>query len=56
MLFFFAPVVFITSVLTGVIVVMVVAAKSPRELITALGLMTMNYLLYAVGLGLAIAL
>jgi 1,4-dihydroxy-2-naphthoate octaprenyltransferase len=56
MLFFFAPVVFITSVLTGVIVVMVVAAKSPRELITALGLMTMNALLYAVGLGLAIAL
>ena len=56
MLFFFAPVVFITSVLTGVIVVMVVAAKTPRELITALGLMTMNALLYAVGLGLAIAL
>jgi len=56
MLFFFAPVVFITSVLTGVIVVMVAAAKTPRELITALGLMTMNALLYAVGLGLAIAL
>jgi 1,4-dihydroxy-2-naphthoate polyprenyltransferase len=56
MLFFFAPVVFITSVLTGVIVVMVVTAQAPRELITALGLMTMNALLYAVGLGLAIAL
>jgi 1,4-dihydroxy-2-naphthoate polyprenyltransferase len=56
MLFFFAPVVFITSVLTGVIVVMVVTAQAPRELVTALGLMTMNALLYAVGLGLAIAL
>lgn len=54
-LFFFAPVVFITSVLTGVIVVNVVSAKAPRELITALGLITMNALLYAMGLGLAIA-
>ncbi len=56
LLFFFAPVVFITSVLTGVIIVIVVAAKTPRELVTALGLMTMNALLYAVGLALAIAL
>ena len=56
LLFFFAPVVFITSVLTGVIIVIVVAAKTPRELVTALGLMTMNALLYAMGLALAIAL
>ena len=56
LVFFFAPVVFITSVLTGVIIVIVVAAKTPRELITALGLMTMNALLYAMGLALAIAL
>jgi len=56
LMFFFAPVVFITSVLTGVIIVIVVAAKTPRELVTALGLMTMNALLYAVGLALAIAL
>ena len=56
LVFFFAPVVFITSVLTGVIIVIVVVAKTPRELITALGLMTMNALLYAVGLALAIAL
>ena len=56
LVFFFAPVVFITSVLTGVIIVIVVVAKTPRELITALGLMTMNALLYSVGLGLAIAL
>ena len=53
---FFAPVVFITSVLTGVIIVIVVVAKTPRELITALGLMTINALLYAMGLALAIAL
>ena len=56
LVFFFAPVVFITSVLTGVIIVIVVVAKTPRELITALGLMTMNALLYAMGLALAIAL
>ncbi|MDP4633753.1 MAG: hypothetical protein NWS58_02385, partial [Pontimonas sp.] len=56
LVFFFAPVVFITSVLTGVIIVIVVVAKNPRELITALGLMTMNALLYAMGLALAIAL
>ena len=56
LVFFFAPVVFIASVLTGVIIVIVVVAKTPRELITALGLMTMNALLYAMGLALAIAL
>ena len=56
LVFFFAPVVFITSVLTGVTIVIVVVAKTPRELITALGLMTMNALLYAMGLALAIAL
>jgi len=56
LVFFFAPAVFITSVLTGVIIVIVVVAKTPRELITALGLMTMNALLYAMGLALAIAL
>ncbi len=56
LVFFFAPVGFITSVLTGVIIVIVVVAKTPRELITALGLMTMNALLYAMGLALAIAL
>ena len=56
LMFFFAPVVFITSVLTGVIIVIVVAAKTPRELVTALGLMTMNALLYAVGLAFAITL
>jgi 1,4-dihydroxy-2-naphthoate octaprenyltransferase len=49
-------VVFITSVLTGVTIVIVVVAKTPRELITALGLMAMNALLYAMGLALAIAL
>jgi len=48
--------VFSTSVLAGVIIVVVVAAKTPRELVTALGLMAMNALLYAVGLALAIAL
>ena len=56
LVFFFAPVVFITSVLTGVIIVIVAVAKTPRELITALGLMTINALLYAMGLALAIAL
>jgi len=56
LVFFFAPVVFIASVLTGVIIVIVVVAKTPRELITALGMMTMNALLYAMGLALAIAL
>ena len=55
LMFFFAPVVFITSVLTGIIIVMVLGGKGPRELITALGLITLNALLYALGLGLAIA-
>lgn len=56
LVFFFAPVVFITSVLTGIIIVMVLGGKGPREMITALGLITLNALLYALGLGLAIAL
>jgi 1,4-dihydroxy-2-naphthoate octaprenyltransferase len=55
LVFFFAPVVFITSVLTGVIVVMVLTSKTPRDLVTALGLMSLNALLYALGLGAAIA-
>jgi 1,4-dihydroxy-2-naphthoate polyprenyltransferase len=55
LVFLFAPVVFITSVLTGIIIVMVLGGKGPRELITALGLITLNALLYALGLGLAIA-
>ena len=55
LVFFFAPVVFITSVLTGVIVVMVLTSKTPKDLVTALGLMSLNALLYALGLGAAIA-
>jgi 1,4-dihydroxy-2-naphthoate octaprenyltransferase len=53
--FVFAPVVFITAVLTAVIAVIVWRAKTPKDLIVALQLTTLNSLLFAIGLGLAIA-
>ena len=38
-----------------VVMVIVLTAKKPRELITALGLMSLNAVVFALGLGLAIA-
>jgi len=54
--FVWAPVVFLTGIMTIVVVVMVALAKTPRDLISALVLMSLNALVFAVALGLAIAL
>ncbi len=54
--FVWAPVVFLTGIMTIVVVVMVALAKTPRDLISALVLMSLNALVFAGALGLAIAL
>lgn len=54
-LFVFAPAVFVTGILAIVVAVMVWMAKTPKELIAALQLTSLNALLYAIGLSLAIA-
>lgn len=55
LVFVWAPVVFITGIVTIVIIVIVLSARTPKELITALGLMSLNAVSYALGLGAAIA-
>jgi 1,4-dihydroxy-2-naphthoate polyprenyltransferase len=55
LLFVWAPLVFITGILTVVIIVIVASARTATELITALGLMSINAVVYALGLASAIA-
>ena len=55
LLFVWAPLVLITGILTVVIIVIVASARTAKELITALGLMSINAVLYALGLAGAIA-
>ena len=55
LLFVWAPLVFITGILTVVIIVIVASARTAKELITALGLMSINAVAYALGLAGAIA-
>jgi 1,4-dihydroxy-2-naphthoate octaprenyltransferase len=55
LVFLWAPVVFVTGIVTVVIIVIVMTARTPKELITALGLMSLNAVIYALGLGAAIA-
>lgn len=55
LVFIWAPVVFVTGIVTLVIIVIVMSARTPKELITALGLMSLNAVAYALGLGAAIA-
>ena len=55
LVFIWAPVVFVTAIVTLVIIVIVMTARTPKELITALGLMSLNAVVYALGLGAAIA-
>ena len=55
LVFIWAPVVFVTGIMTVVIIVIVLTARTPKELITALGLMSLNDVVYALGLGAAIA-
>lgn len=55
LLFVWVPLVFITGILTVVIIVIVATARTATELITALGLMSINAVLYALGLAGAIA-
>ena len=55
LVFIWAPVVFVTGIMTVVIIVIVLTARTPKELITALGLMSLNTVVYALGLSAAIA-
>jgi 1,4-dihydroxy-2-naphthoate octaprenyltransferase len=55
-LFLLAPYVYFTLLLTIPIIVIVWSSKTPKELILALQLMTLTALIFAIGLGLAIAL
>jgi 1,4-dihydroxy-2-naphthoate octaprenyltransferase len=55
LLFATAPLVFVTGIITVVVIVIVLTAKKPTELITALGLMSVNAVVFALGLGFAIA-
>jgi 1,4-dihydroxy-2-naphthoate polyprenyltransferase len=55
LLFVWAPLVFVTGILTVVIIVIVASARTATELITALGLMSINAVVYALGLAGAIA-
>jgi 1,4-dihydroxy-2-naphthoate polyprenyltransferase len=55
LVFIWAPVVFVTAIVTLVIIVIVMTARTPKELISALGLMSLNAVAYALGLGAAIA-
>lgn len=56
LVFLYAPAVFVTAAITVPTIVIVWTASTPKELITALQLMSVNALAFAVGLGLAIAL
>lgn len=53
--FLWAPLVLITGVLTLVVCVIVLTGRTSRELVTALGLISLNAVLYALGLAGAIA-
>lgn len=53
--FLWAPLVLITGVLTLVVCVIVLTGRTSRELVTALGLISVNAVLYALGLAGAIA-
>lgn len=55
LVFIWAPVVFVTGIVTLIIIAIVMSAQTPKELITALGLMSLNAVAYALGLGAAIA-
>jgi 1,4-dihydroxy-2-naphthoate octaprenyltransferase len=55
LVFALAPYVFITGIITIVVIVIVLTAKKPGELVTALGLMSVNAVLFALGLAAAIA-
>ena len=54
-LFIFAPFTFLTAIISIVIMVIVVLSRGPKDLITALGLMSLNSVLFAIALGGAIA-
>lgn len=56
MLFVWAPLVFVGLILTIPIAVIVMTARTPKELVTALQLTSLNSLVFAVGLAAAISL
>lgn len=56
LLFVWGPAVFATALLSAAVAFVVWTGKTPKDLILALQLTTVNSLLYAMGLGLAIAL
>lgn len=55
LLFQAAVFVFVSAILTAVVIAIVLTAKKPQELITALGLISLNAVVFALGLGGAIA-
>jgi 1,4-dihydroxy-2-naphthoate octaprenyltransferase len=55
LLFQAAVFVFFTGIITAVVILIVLTAKKPQELITALGLISLNAVVFALGLGGAIA-
>lgn len=55
LLFQAAVFVFFTGIITAVVILIVLTAKKPQELVTALGLISLNAVVFALGLGGAIA-
>jgi 1,4-dihydroxy-2-naphthoate polyprenyltransferase len=52
--FVWAPLVFLTGIITIVVIVIVLLSKTPKDLITALGVMSLNALVFALALGAAL--
>jgi hypothetical protein len=49
-----APLVLLTGIITIVVIVIVLLSKTPKDLITALGVMSLNALAFALALGAAL--
>jgi 1,4-dihydroxy-2-naphthoate octaprenyltransferase len=52
--FVWAPLVFLTGIITIVVIVIVLLSKTPKDLIAALGVMSLNALVFALALGAAL--
>ena len=52
--FVWAPLVLLTGIITIVVIVIVLLSKTPKDLITALGVMSLNALVFALALGAAL--
>lgn len=54
LVFVWAPLVLLTGIITIVVIVIVLLSKTPKDLITALGVMSLNALVFALALGAAL--